>query len=170
MSAESHQPTEGSTENPSTPASVSTAPPFNEEALEAEAPAPRRGCLGRLGCGGIFFIWLFFVSLPTFLLIMAFQGEIGFWHGGDMPEPESHPMLLVRLVMDIENQGFSVTSSSVSEQTETAICVQTHVRFLLWEGDSDDDGDSVSYCDCYTRASARTSWLYNTSTPGSCGE
>lgn len=170
MTAESHQPTEESTENPPAPAPVSTPtptpPPFNEETMEAELPAPQRGCLGRLGCGAIFFIWLFFILLPTFLLILAFQGEIGFWHGGDMPEPEAHPMLLVRLVMDIENQGFSVTSSSVSEQTETAICVQTHVRFLLWEG----DGDSVGYCDCYTRASARTSWLYNTSTPGSCGE
>jgi hypothetical protein len=124
----------------------------------------RRGCLGRLGCGALLVIWLFFVMLPTFLLILAIQGELGLWHGGDIPEPEAHPMILVRLLMDIDNQGFSVTTSSIVGQTETNACVQTHVRFLLWEG----EGEDVSYCDCYERASENTAWLYNASTPGLC--
>lgn len=141
-------------------------PITDDEGLDTGEVQRRRGCLGRLGCGAMFFVWLFFVMLPTFLLIMAMQGELGLWHGGDVPEPEAHPIILVRLLMDIDTQGFSVTTSSIASQTETAACMQTHVQFLLWEG----EGEAVSYCDCYQRASANTAWLYNASTLGLCEE
>lgn len=138
-----------------------------------DAPAGvrrQRGLLGRLGCVALFVVWLFFMLLPSLLIILAIQGEIGLWHGGRIPDSEAHPLLLIKLLNDPENldhQGFSVTTSSVSRAAETEICLQTHVRYFLWEG----DGPPASYCDCYTRASAdaEAGWDYAGSTQGACG-
>lgn len=136
----------------------------------AAAPVPprrRRSLLGRIGFVALLIGWLSFLMLPFFLIVLAIQGEIGLAHGAYMPDHSAHPVLRFTLLNDpqnLANQGISITTSQISWGTATQLCVQTHVRFLMWEG----RGDPASYCDCYTRATAEQAWVYAETTPGLC--
>jgi hypothetical protein len=146
-----------------------------ETQTEAEAPGeqiasvrPPRSFLGRLGCILAAVVWGFILLLPAFLITLAVQDELGLWHGGRIPDNEGHPLLLFKLLSDPdhpENEGISVTTSTVSRATETEMCLQTHVRYFLWVSEA----EPASYCDCYTRADAEAEWAYAGSTSGACG-
>jgi hypothetical protein len=141
-------------------------PPAEAEIpAEATPPAPRRSLLVRLGCAGALVIWFALLLTPILLIVLAAQGEIGLWYGARVPDSEAHPLLQVRLLMDIDNQGFSLTHSSINAQTATSTCMQTDVRYFLWEG----EGENASYCDCYARADPDAPWAYLASSPGACG-
>jgi hypothetical protein len=149
-------------------APVDSAPTASDPPVEGEEAvlaAPRRGILGRLGCAGALVIWFTLLLTPIMLIVLAAQGEIGLWYGGSVPDSEAHPLLQVRLLMDIENQGFSLTHSSIRAQNDTSTCMQTDVRYFLWEG----EGEDATYCDCYHRANADAPWDYLASSLGACG-
>lgn len=119
-----------------------------------------RGCLWRAGC---LVIWLPLIALPIVLLALAVQGEIALWHGSDFPDNHEHPFLQAKLLMDIETRGLNVTRSYVaSEQDGGGVCVQTHVSYLLWQGES----TPASYCDCYARRGDR--WELQSTAAGDC--
>jgi hypothetical protein len=128
----------------------------------AEQAPPRQGLFGRIGCGIAVVLWFIVILLPACLLVMAIQGEIALWHGGDFPEGESHPFLQAKLLMDADNRGINFTSSSLVDIPGDQVCVQTHVRYILWQG----RGENVSYCDCYMRENEN--WRFIESTRGNC--
>ncbi|MBC8099657.1 MAG: hypothetical protein H7Y11_09455 [Armatimonadetes bacterium] len=137
----------------------------NEDETAIPLPAPRkRGVVGRVGCVGALLLWLIVILFPAFLLVLAVQGEVTVWHGSDVPEPGLHPLLQVNLLMEIQTRGVSITTSTPSTQPGDLTCMQTEVRFVLWQG----TGDNVGYCDCYTRANAQAPWQFVRMGQGAC--
>lgn len=141
----------------------------NQENNEAQEQAVvyvghMRAYARRTGCLIAVLLWSLFMLFPMFLFLLAINGEIALWHGGNFPENESHPLLQVKLLSEIQTRGLNITASYVAESSETAACVQTDVRYLLWQG----RGENISYCDCYTRETAQSTWTPAATTRGVC--
>lgn len=124
----------------------------------------RRSVFGRLGCALGLMIWLIVMLIPGFLFFLATQQEISIWHGGGFPERDYHPALQIKLMMDIDTRGVSITRSYTALAQDTATCVETQVQYVLWQG----SGDPAAYCDCYTRASSQADWVYRDTQSGAC--
>lgn len=123
----------------------------------------RPGPLRRIGCGLGVVIWFLIVLTPCFCFTLATQGQISLYHA-NIPDPDAHPMLEVRLVMEIDYRGLSLVSSSIVSEAAGRLCVQTGVRYLLWQG----QGDPADFCDCYTRADAEAPWQLAETYAGAC--
>ena len=132
--------------------------------LPPEAPkSPKRSIFRRVGCGILIVLWFLFILSPCLLIILASQGEIVLQHR-NIPESEIHPLLRVDLIMDIDFRGMAFTNSTKQNESDLEMCVQTNVRYLLWEG----EGESAKYCDCYSRISVDKSWESTITTVGEC--
>lgn len=131
---------------------------------EKATTPPAEVRIGRRGCIIGVIIWLVVMTIPAFILLLAIQQEVTIWHGSGFPEREAHPLLQVRLIMEIESRGVSIGTSHISRETETLACVQTNVNYLLWQG----QGESASYCDCYQREDPSADWQFNETYTGIC--
>ncbi len=120
--------------------------------------------LRRPGCVIALIFWFLFLLTPCALLYMARAGEFTIPSGADVPDPEQHPLLKVELIMQRDSRGLLIMRSGVHSQTDTDLCLQTYIDYLLWDG----DGEPVRYCDCYQRDSEPASWSLSTSTSGAC--
>lgn len=130
------------------------------EPIVVKEKLSRRGCLWRVGCVAV---WLPLMLLPLLLLLIAVQGEIALWHPADFPDSAEHPFFQAKLLMDIDTRGLNVTRSYIAARSDDgAVCVQTHVSYVLWQG----EGPPASYCDCYARSSER--WTLQSSSQGTC--
>jgi hypothetical protein len=140
----------------------------SEEAVETEIiyTGRRRAYAGRFGCALIVLGWSLCLLIPGLLMYLAVQGEIALWHGGDVPAREDHPRFQVKLLMEAETRGISVTTSIPLTLPANVTCMQTDVRFVLWEG----SGDNVSYCDCYQGDTSGEVWQLISTTNGVCSE
>lgn len=98
--------------------------------------APRSLRIGRMGC---VIVWLILFLTPCALVFLATRGEISIGTG---PAPDQR--LRIWLVMEAESRGFGISTASAHESGNLT-CVQTDVRFLLWQGSA----EPSSYCDCY---------------------
>ncbi len=131
------------------------AQPANSNAL-APIETKKRSRLRRLGCGLILALWFLLLLTPCALFYLAANGEIRLYHA-DIPQPHSHPLLLISLINEMDNRGLQfLRSTTVGEFDDTAVCVETAVNYLLWESSS--GNQDVTYCDCYTRADAASAW------------
>lgn len=136
---------------------TSDLPPAHEPLV---LPPRRRSPLGRLGCGCALAVWFLLILTPCALGILATQGEITV-NLGSAPGQQ----LRVWLIMEPDERGIGVSSPArVTTSGDTGMCMQTDVRYLLWEGEA----ESVSYCECYERASADASWVFVPSEPDAC--
>jgi hypothetical protein len=144
---------------------MSTAEPNADETIVVKERLTPRGCAWRFGCVAV---WLPLILLPLCLFVIAVQGEVALWHGPEFPESAEHPFLQAKLQMDIDTRGLNITRSYVSSSNaaDTAVCVQTSVRFVLWQG----DGPPVDYCDCYRRSTAEQPWTFDVRMQGLCGQ
>lgn len=123
----------------------------------------RRSPLRRLGCGVLVVFWFVLLLLPLAMFVLAVQGDITVPRFDAVPDPQEHPLLQVRLVMEVDYRGLGITSTSV-HTGENELCIQTQVRFLLWEG----EGDPATFCDCYTRDSSEVDWVFASTVEGEC--
>ncbi|MCL4253889.1 MAG: hypothetical protein KJ043_08925 [Anaerolineae bacterium] len=130
---------------------IPQSPPPSVEYIFVE---PKRNPLRRLGCTVLLILWFIFLLLPLFLFIMAVQQEITIAHAGDIPESYQHPLFQVQLVMEEDYRGLRIVNATLHNGTDTNICVQTNVRYMLWEG----EGESATFCRCYERDSAESEW------------
>ena len=123
----------------------------------ATPPWPRRGTARRLGCGLALFFWFTLLLTPCALFYLAANGEIRLEHR-DIPQPHAHPFLLVSLVSEAENRGLRLETSWIADADpfEGMVCVETAVRFLLWQYSG--GNQNVSFCDCYRRQDVETNW------------
>jgi hypothetical protein len=124
---------------------------------EQPAPAKRRSRPRRLGCGLALLFWFTLLLTPCALFYLAAKGEIRLNHR-DIPQPHAHPLLLVSLISETDDRGLRIeTSWTANDQSdELAVCVETEVRFLLWEYSG--GNQNVHYCDCYERPAPEASW------------
>ena len=134
---------------------------------QAEATvAKKRSPVRRAGCGLILAIWFTLLMTPCALFYLAANGEIRIEHA-DIPEPHAHPRLLVLLINDVENRGLQIMRSFAAiEASEGEICVQTDVKYLLWQ--TREGNQDVSYCDCYERTTAESPWTLSETRPSVC--
>jgi hypothetical protein len=126
--------------------------PDIEFMVVGQKPRPwwkKSGCL--LGL----FAWLALMMIPFFMLLLAFQGEITINHWGDVPSRFEHPFLQVVLIMEPREQGLRFTRSTVNKLDENRICMETHIRFWMWQGQPQ---DALSYCKCYSRQDKSDGW------------
>ena len=114
----------------------------------------RRRPLRRIGCGVLIIVWFLILLLPLGLFILAINEEITISRGGDIPDAHEYPRLQLSLVMEVDYRGLRITDTSLHEDSNTRLCIQTNVRFLLWQG----EGDPAKFCDCYTRDIAVDDW------------
>lgn len=119
--------------------------------LPSLAPVPRRaGPLRRLGCGLALLLWLGVLLLPCLFFTLATQEQITV-RTGSLPEQE----LRLWVQMDADNRGMVVSNGSVTRQTDTLLCIETTVNYLLWQGEE----VPSQYCTCYERANAAGDWM-----------
>ncbi len=103
----------------------------------------RRSPLRRPGCVLGIIIWFMLLLSPCIVVILASRGEVSISTGS---APEQH--LRIWLVQEARQRGLGISTASVFEQDEDAICVQTNVSFLMWQG----EGESSAYCECYQQS------------------
>ncbi len=104
-------------------------------------------------------LWLLILLIPGFFIWMVINGEFTL-SLGSTPEQK----LRVWLVSEIRERGFGISTGSVASQTETDVCVQTDLRYLLWQGSQ----APSTYCECFTRTTAEDTWSYNGGWEGMC--
>ena len=133
-----------------------------------EAAPPKRGLLRRAGCGLILVFWFALLLTPGALLYLAANGEIRLWHR-EIPQPHAHPLLLISLISETKDRGLRLENSTIASHSgaDDAICVETLVRFLLWQSSS--GSQDARYCDCYERESTDAAWRASQSYIGACG-
>ncbi len=138
-----------------------------ESQIEGTPPRPGRRIARRLGCGLVLLFWFTFLLTPCSLFYLAANGEIRLQHR-DIPQPHAHPLLLVSLVSESEDRGLRLENSWIADSQEDAgmLCVQTAVRFLLWQYSG--GNQNVSFCDCYQRTDAHADWEFVTTYGGVC--
>ena len=134
------------------------------DAIKYVVTVQRRNIWQRLGCVLGIIGWLAFISIPFFFIVLAVRGQITIPRGGDIPNRDTYPHLQVRLVMEMDFRGLNITSTMVDRQDSNAVCVQSNVRFILWEG----EGESATYCECYARPQAGASWDLTSAVEGAC--
>lgn len=144
-------------------AGTENAYPEIEYVVNEQAPQ-KRSLLRRIGCGVALIIWFAVLLLPTFFFILAVEGDITLRHRGDVPDKHQHPLLQVNLLMDADTRGLQLTNSSV-DRGEDGLCIDTSVRYFLWQG----EGENVRFCDCYIRNDADDSWNFDSTSPEACG-
>ena len=129
--------------------------------------APRRGRARRLGCGLILLCWFMLLLTPCALFYLAANGEIRLSHG-EIAQPHAHPLLLVSLVSESNDRGLRFETSWIAESSadEGLLCVETAVRFLLWEYSG--GNQNVRYCDCYARNQPEGGWELTATTADRC--
>ena len=134
---------------------------------EDATPHSKRSLWRRAGCGFILVLWFGLLLSPCALLYLAANGEIRLWHR-EIPESHAHPLLLISLISGADDRGVRMESSSIASETADgdAICVETTVRFLLWQSSS--ASQDARYCDCYGRATIDAPWRLDNFYAGGC--
>lgn len=112
-------------------------------------PPRPRSRLRRAGCPVLVILWFLLLLAPCLCIVLATQGEIVIPQG-------SAPGQAIRiwLIMEADQRGLGLSSTSVQQVDENALCVESDIRFLLWSGSA----ESSSSCECYERASAEQQW------------
>lgn len=129
---------------------------------KTDAPV-RRNPLKRLGCLLLLMLWFALLLFPCGLFYLAANGEIRLQHS-DIPQPHAHPLLLISLISEQTERGLRIESSS-SIAKDPLLCVETAVRFVLWQSSGGDQ--DARYCDCYARG-ADDNWILNDTSAGVC--
>ncbi len=127
----------------------------------------KRSLFSRLGCYFLLGIWFTILLTPCALLYLASNGEIRISHS-DIPDSYEHPQLSIELVSEVDSRGLRIVNSSVVDNVlnDNLMCIQTNVRFLLWQ--TEEDNQNVSFCDCYERADSDSVWTFIQTTPDHC--
>ena len=129
----------------------------------------RKGCspMRRLGCSAMLVLWFTLLLAPCALFYFAANREVRLWHR-DVPEPHAHPLLLLSLVSEMDDRGLRIERSFVAGggRSTTSTCIETNVRFLLWQSQS--DNQDVNYCDCYQRENEESAWMLESAYSGHC--
>jgi hypothetical protein len=106
-------------------------------------------------------VWFVILLIPAFFILMVVNGEFSLTLG-DAPEQK----LRIWLVSEIRERGFGISTGSVASRDEQNVCVQTDLRYVLWQGSQ----ESSVYCECFARPDRSTEWSYVSGGEGTCAE
>lgn len=113
----------------------------------------------RLGRWVLVVVWFMILLVPGFFILMVINGEVSIALG-DAPEQK----VRVWLLSEIRERGFAISTGSVASRTESEVCVQTRLRYLLWQGTP----EPADFCECFVRADPNAEWSFTTSWQGEC--
>ncbi len=132
-----------------------------------ETPRKKTSPIKRFGCGILLVCWFAFLLAPCGLFYLAANGEIRLEHG-DAPMPHRHPRLLISLIGEESDRGLRIETAALmmAGDQRDAVCVETDVRFLLWE--SSGGNMDARFCDCYRRDAADDAWQLASTAAGHC--
>ncbi|MDK3161491.1 hypothetical protein QPK87_33800 [Kamptonema cortianum] len=122
---------------------------MTEEVSEVSIHA-RRSPMRRLGCTVLLIFWFGLLMIPCVLLLLATNREISIPQGG-LPGQE----IRIWLIMEADQRGLGVSSTSVISRGENEVCMTTAMNFLLWAGRE----DPLSYCECFERSGTDQAWI-----------
>lgn len=130
------------------------------QTLPEPQPVRRRSPLRRLGCGILLVLWFLVLLTPCGLFMLASRGELTL-DLGSAPGQSAR----IWLVMEPDERGIGLSLPTVHSGADAdSMCVQTDVRYFLWQGEA----EPLSYCDCYRRDDARADWIYLETLQGMC--
>lgn len=132
--------------------------------IEYVVKTKKRTPLQRVGCAVLIIIWFVIMLIPMALIILAIEGNITVHHGRSVPDRHEHPRLQIRLITELDYRGFQITNSTLDQDSEANLCIQTNVRYILWQG----DGEDAQFCDCYSRENPDRDWQFTGTTSGRC--
>ncbi|MBZ0291864.1 MAG: hypothetical protein K8L99_04780 [Anaerolineae bacterium] len=120
---------------------------MNDNSLDVPAPLedtvvqvpPSRSLVRRLGCGLGLVLWALLLLSPCILITLAVRGEISI-DTGSAPEQRFR----MWLIMEANERGVGLSNGWVASAADP-LCIQTDVKFYLWEGEA----EPVSFCKCY---------------------
>lgn len=124
----------------------------------------KRSPLRRVGCGIMLVFWFTVLLLPLVLFALAVNGDITISRSGDIPDSHEHPLFQASLVMEADFRGLRLTNTSLARDDDNNLCIQTNVRFLMWQG----DGEASVFCDCYQRDNSNFEWELSSTTLATC--
>ena len=143
----------------------------NHDAAEVSdnaVAARKRSLPRRLGCWLLIAIWFVILLTPCGLFYLAANGEIRLEHR-QIPDPHTHPRLLISLISESDDRGLRIETSSIkAADSDTSQCVETAVTFLLWE--SSGGNQNVRFCDCYMRSDGNSSWNLISTDGAACSD
>jgi len=116
------------------------------------------GIFRRGGCLILLICWFTFILSPCLLITLAQQGEIVISQG-NLPNQQ----IRIWLIMEIDQRGIGISNTSQHE-VDNALCLQTDVRFLFWQG----EGEPTSYCECYSRSENMSTPTLLSTQQGTC--
>ncbi|MEK7278413.1 MAG: hypothetical protein AAB427_13770 [Chloroflexota bacterium] len=90
-----------------------------------------------------FLLWLVVMLAPCAAITLALRGEIN-WQRNEYDGDR------VWLIQERDQRGLGYSAVRLvgdERPTDGPVCVQTTVRFLLWEGSA--EGQDTEYCECY---------------------
>lgn len=112
-------------------------------------PPKRRSPLQRVGCSVALVLWFTLLLVPCFCFLLATQEEITIPQGGAPGQA-----IRIWLIMEAEERGLGISSTSAQQTSDNALCVETTTRFVLWMG----RGESQVSCECYERNNDDVPW------------
>lgn len=118
----------------------------------------RQSPLRRAGCVFGIVLWAVLMLMPFLLIALAVRGEITIDTGA---APDQR--LRIWLIMEAKERGVGI-STAFAQQLTGQTCVQTDVRFFMWEGPP---GEPHSYCECYNQT-VTGDWLATVNYDGGC--
>jgi hypothetical protein len=110
--------------------------------------------------GALVAVWLLILLIPAFFIVMTINGEVTI-PLGDAPEQN----LRIWLISEARVRGLGVASGGVASRSETDVCVETDLRYLLWQGTQ----APSTYCECFMR-SGDDGWSFASGWEGLCSE
>jgi hypothetical protein len=113
--------------------------------------------LGKLGCGLLVVLWFFVMMIPFVMFWLASGQSIAIPRGG-IPQAEQYPRWQMSLIMNVDNRGFQFTNTNIARNEATNLCVETHVSYLLWV--SEEEQNAAVFCDCYQRSDSEADWVF----------
>ncbi len=121
--------------------------------------------IGKLGCGVLIVLWFVVLTIPCAMIWLAVGNTLTIPHA-NVPEPEQHPRLQIQLIMEIDNRGLKLTSSSLDQIDETNLCIENNINYLLWKSDA--NAAPAIYCQCYQRDNSESEWEFTQQIESAC--
>jgi hypothetical protein len=121
----------------------------NTEINDVPPPPRRRSPVRRAGCTIAVILWFLLLLTPCFCIVLATRGEIVIPQG-TAPGQE----IRIWLIMEADQRGLGISSTSVQQAGPNALCVESDTRFVLWTGRA----DPLTSCVCYERTGEDQSW------------
>ncbi len=118
--------------------------------------SPPRSRIRRVGCTLAVIVWFLLLLTPCLVVVLATRGEISISTGA-APDQQTR----IWLVMEARSRGIGLSTASIHPSADR-ICVQTDVRFFLWQGSA----DPTSYCACYSQDA--DTYNFVSTTTGAC--